>query len=149
MVEIIKGDIRHFKGDYVVNPSNTILQLGSGVSGVLRRMCPSLQNEMNKYIEKHGFLNPGDIAITVYPCDEYKYTIHAAVMDYRKGAIQTMPDYERIGKICKNIINAVDKGLVVTPLLGTGVGGLDKAKVLEIMKTYFQNSSAKFIMVIR
>jgi O-acetyl-ADP-ribose deacetylase (regulator of RNase III) len=149
MVEIIKGDIKDFKGDYVVNPSNTILQLGSGVSGVLRRMCPDLQEEMNKYIEKHGFLNPGDIAITVYPCDEYKYTIHAAVMDYRKGAIQVTPNYERIEKICKNIINFVKEGLIISPLLGTGVGGLDKEKVLEIMKTYFQSSSANFKIIIR
>jgi O-acetyl-ADP-ribose deacetylase (regulator of RNase III) len=149
MVEIIKGDIKDFKGDYVVNPSNTILQLGSGVSGVLRRMCPELQNEMNKYIGKHGFLNPGDIAITVYPCDEYKYAIHAAVMDYRKGALQVMPTYERIEKICKNIINSIKEGLIITPLLGTGVGGLDKDKVLEIMKSYFQKSSANFKIIIR
>ncbi|GAX88092.1 conserved hypothetical protein [Lebetimonas natsushimae] len=149
MVEIIKGDIRDFEGDYVVNPSNTILQLGSGVSGVLRQMCPPLQDEMNKYIEKHGFLDPGDIAITVYPCMEYKYVIHAAVMDYRKGAVQIMPDYERIEKICKNIINSVKAGLVISPLLGTGVGGLDKGKVLEIMKTYFQKSSANFKIIIR
>jgi O-acetyl-ADP-ribose deacetylase (regulator of RNase III) len=149
MVEIIKGDIRHFRGDYVVNPSNTILQLGSGVSGVLRRMCPALQEEMNNYIEKHGFLAPGDIAITVYPCDEYKYTIHAAVMDYRKGVLQVMPTYERIEKICKNIINSIKEGLIITPLLGTGVGGLDKDKVLEIMKSYFQKSSANFKIIIR
>jgi O-acetyl-ADP-ribose deacetylase (regulator of RNase III) len=149
MVEIIKGDIKDFKGDYVVNPSNTILQLGSGVSGVLRRMCPPLQDEMNKYVKKHGFLNPGDIIITVYPCDEYKYTIHAAVMDYRKGAFQVMPTYERIEKICKNIINSIKEGLIITPLLGTGVGGLDKDKVLEIMKSYFQKSSANFKIIIR
>jgi O-acetyl-ADP-ribose deacetylase (regulator of RNase III) len=149
MVEIIKGDIKDFKGDYVVNPSNTILQLGSGVSGVLRRMCPELQNEMNKYIEKHGFLAPGDIAFTIYPCDEYKYVIHAAVMNYRKGALQVMPTYERIDKICKNIVDSVKEGIIVTPLLGTGVGGLDKEKVLDIMKTYFSSSDAKFIIVIR
>jgi O-acetyl-ADP-ribose deacetylase (regulator of RNase III) len=149
MVEIIKGDIRNFRGDYVVNPSNTILQLGSGVSGVLREMCPMLQDEMNKYIEKYGFLSPGDIAITVYPCEEFNYAIHAAVMDYRKGALSVSPDYERIEKICKNIVNRVKEGGVITPLLGTGVGGLDKEKVLEIMKNYFSFSKAKFIIVVR
>jgi O-acetyl-ADP-ribose deacetylase (regulator of RNase III) len=151
MLKVVIGDIRNFSGDYVVNPSNTILELGSGVSGVLRMMCPELQRVMKDYVKKHGFLNPGDIAITIYPCKEYKYAIHPAVMDYRSGAKEVNPSYERIEKILRNIKDFLkDKKVkVITPLLGTGVGGLDKERVKEMMRKYLDDLESEVILVIR
>ena len=150
MLKLKLSDISQEKGDFVVNPSNTILSLGSGVSGVLKRMCPTLQTQMNKYIQEKGYLNPGEIAITPYPCNEFNYAIHAAVMDYRSNATKINPDYQRIETICKNISSFLkDKEyLVITPLLGTGVGGLDKKKVFEIMKNNFENLKAEVILVV-
>ena len=144
------NDISKEKGDYIINPSNTVLSLGSGVSGILRRMCPELQNIMREYLNKNGFLNPGDIAITIYPCEEYNYAIHAAIMDYRDGAKNVMPNYDRIEKICKNIALFLDEKRVkvLTPLLGTGVGGLDKEKVYKIMKKYFEKIKSEIILVV-
>ncbi len=144
------SDISKERGDYVVNPSNTILSLGSGVSGVLKRMCPELQNVMWEWLNRNGYLNPGDIAITPYPCEEFEYAIHAAVMDYRDDAKKVSPDYERIEKICKNIAEFLDnkKVKVITPLLGTGVGGLDKREVYKIMKKYFDKLNAEVILVV-
>jgi len=150
MFKVILGDIKNQNGDYIVNPSNTILELGSGVSGVLRLMCPELQDVMNEYLNRNGYLNPGDIAVTPYPCEEFTWAIHAAVMDYRRGVIQINPDYERIEKICKNISEFLDEkeAKVITPLLGTGVGGLDKKKVFHIMKKYFMPLKADVILVV-
>ena len=144
------SDISNERGDFVVNPSNTILSLGSGVSGVLKVMCPSLQNIMDEYIKTYGFLSPGEIAVTIYPCEEFEYAIHAAVMDYRPNATQINPTLERIEKICKNIANFLDDKdvKVITPLLGTGVGGLDKKEVYKIMKRYFENLKAEVILVV-
>ena len=144
------SDISKERGDYVVNPSNTILSLGSGVSGVLKRMCPELQNVMWEWLNRNGYLNPGDIAITPYPCEEFEYVIHAAVMDYRDDVKKVSPDYERIEKICKNIAEFLDnkKVKVITPLLGTGVGGLDKREVYKIMKKYFDKLNAEVILVV-
>ena len=144
------SDISKERGDYVVNPSNTILSLGSGVSGVLKRMCPELQNVMWEWLNRNGYLNPGDIAITPYPCDEFEYVIHAAVMDYRENAFKIAPDYERIEKICKNIsfLLGSEEVKIITPLLGTGVGGLDKEKVYKIMKKYFENIKAEVILIV-
>jgi len=151
MFRVVLGDIKDQRGDYIVNPSNTILSLGSGVSGVLKMMCPELQDVMNEYLNRNGYLNPGDIAVTPYPCEEFKWAIHAAVMDYRPGAIRVNPDYERIEKICKNISEFLDEkeAKVITPLLGTGVGGLDKKNVFNIMKKYFMPLKADIILVIR
>ena len=144
------SDISKERGEYVVNPSNTVLSLGSGVSGVLKRMCPELQNVMWEWLNRNGYLNPGDIAVTPYPCEEFEYAIHAAVMDYRNEALKVNPDYERIEKICKNIAKFLGdrKTKVITPLLGTGVGGLDKVKVYKIMKKHFENLNAEIILVV-
>ncbi len=149
MFERRVGDIKDFRGDFIINPSNTILKLGSGVSGALRMMCPKLQEVMDEWVKKNGFLNPGDIAITIYPCDEYKFTIHAAVMDYRPFAKKINPDYDRIERICKNIASFLkDKdAVVITPLLGTGVGRLDKKRVEDIMRKYFEKIKAKVVLV--
>ena len=150
MFKIKLSDIANERGDFIVNPSNTILSLGSGVSGVLRMMCPELQEVMNEYVKTNGFLNPGDIAVTLYPCSEFDYAIHAAVMDYRNEAKQVNPNLERIEKICKNISKFLDdkKAKVITPLLGTGVGGLDKKEVFNIMKKYFENLKAEVILIV-
>ena len=150
MLKIKLSDISKEKGDIVVNPSNTILDLGSGVSGVLKKMCPKLQIVMEEYIKTHGFLNPGDIAITPYPCEEFKYVIHSAVMDYRPNATQIAPDLKRIERICQNIADFLSekKLKVITPLLGTGVGGLNKKEVYKIMKKYFKDLKAEIILVV-
>ena len=144
------GDISKEKGDYVVNPSNTVLSLGSGVSGVLKRMCPELQNVMWEWLNRNGYLNPGDIAITPYPCEEFEYVIHAAVMDYRDNAKKVAPDLYRIETICEKIsfLFKDENVKIITPLLGTGVGGLNKKEVYKIMKKYFSNIKADVILVI-
>ena len=150
MFKLKLSDISKETGEYVVNPSNTVLSLGSGVSGVLKRMCPELQNVMWEWLNRNGYLNPGDIAITPYPCKEFEYVIHAAVMDYRNEALRVNPDLERIERICKNIAKFLSdkKTKVITPLLGTGVGGLDKTEVYKIMRQHFDNINAEVILVV-
>jgi len=144
------SDISKERGEYVVNPSNTVLSLGSGVSGVLKRMCPELQNVMWEWLNRNGFLNPGDIAITPYPCEEFEYVIHAAIMDYREDAKEIAPNLKRIEQICEKIAFLFkDKNTtIITPLLGTGVGGLDKREVYKIMKKYFDKIKAEVILVV-
>jgi len=150
MFELKLSDIKKERGEYVVNPSNTVLSLGSGVSGVLKIMCPELQNVMWEYLNRNGFLNPGDVAVTPYPCNEFDYAIHAAVMDYRDNALKIEPDFKRIEMICKKIAFLLkdEEVKVITPLLGTGVGGLDKEKVYKIMKKYFLPIKAEVILVV-
>ncbi len=150
MFNLKLSDISKERGNYIVNASNTILNLGSGVSGILKRMCPELQNVMWEWLNRNGFLKPGEIAVTPYPCEEFEYAMHAAVMDYRNEAEKINPDYERIEKICKNIAKFLGdkKTKVITPLLGTGVGGLVKAKVYKIMKKHFEKLNAEIILVV-
>ena len=60
-IDVFIGDIVAVRAEAVVNASNTMLKLGSGVSGALRRACdPGLQAEMSA----RAPLAPGGLAVT-------------------------------------------------------------------------------------
>ena len=139
-VVIKKGDIFNEKeADFIVNPSNTELILGSGVSGAFRRVCGSLlQKEMRRFAP----IKQAEVAITDCPGHpEYKKALHAAVMDYTSK--NPAPSFEVIKKSLQNIekiIKSHSPCKVVLPLMGVGVGGLDKGKVIKIYKDFFSRN---------
>jgi len=134
--------------DFIVNPSNTILALGSGVSGAFAAACgPALQKEMNRKRDHSAPLSKGDVVLTgPGGCKKFRHVLHAAVMDYRPGAAETAPSLDDIRTILVNIEPfladkaAASSGAVTLtlPLMGTGVGGLDKRHVLEIYRGFFR-----------
>ncbi|MHC3994270.1 macro domain-containing protein [Thiomicrolovo sp. ZZH C-3] len=132
--------------DFIVNPSNTVLQLGSGVSGAFARACgPGLQSAMTRALRETGRLQKGDVVATG-GCERFGSVLHAAVMDYNPGAAEALPRLEEIETILRNIHTALAAfaalhGRSVSlalPLMGTGVGGLDKRRVLEIYRDFFR-----------
>ncbi|UFS63564.1 macro domain-containing protein [Sulfurimonas sp. HSL-3221] len=133
--------------DFIVNPSNTVLQLGSGVSGAFARACgPALQSAMTRALKETGTLQKGDVVATG-GCARFGSMLHAAVMDYNPGAAEALPRLGEIETILRNIQTALAAfaalhGKNVTlalPLMGTGVGGLDKRQVLEIYRDFFRS----------
>lgn len=127
------------ESDFIVNPSNTDLFLGSGVSAAFRMNCSEeLQSEM----KKQAPIKQGEVAVTSCPGNpKFKYAIHAAVMDYSKP--DPSPTYDTVKKILYNIENIIKKYApckIVLPLMGTGVGGLDKEKVIRVYKEFFSRN---------
>ncbi len=136
-------------GTFIVNPSNTILALGSGVSGAFRQKCgEGLQRAMNEALQKFAPLHKGDVVLTK-GCEalDFEWIMHVAVMDYSGGAIASdvTPIYSDIQKALENMEKIFGryaqkhskKIKVVLPLMGTGVGGLDKRKVAELYREFF------------
>ena len=137
---------------FIVNASNTTLTLGSGVSGAFRKKCGmELQQEMNdklKSLERK--LQKGDvIATSSAKCSNFKYALHAAVMDYNTGVNRhnKLPSLEDIDNILINMESYLqwyadnhpkETIRLVLPLMGCGVGGLDKQEVLERYRNFFQ-----------
>jgi O-acetyl-ADP-ribose deacetylase (regulator of RNase III) len=138
--------------DFIVNPSNTTLILGSGVSGAFSRTCGyALQSLMSQKLNETGTLKKGDVVATGGgECTRYKTVLHAAVMDYNPGAAETMP---RLGDI-RTILTHIETILaaeaarhgssvkLVLPLMGTGVGGLSKKDVVEMYRVFFEREVA-------
>ena len=135
---------------FVVNASNTQLILGSGVSMAFKRHCGNvLQDEMLQAYEKiDGDLLQGDVVATSSgEATNFKYALHAAVMNYNKGTKydKKIPTLEIIDKIMRNIEGYLkwydeqsSKSMkLVLPLMGCGVGGLDKSEVIKKYKKFF------------
>ena len=148
-VRIKQGDITKETADFVVNASNTRLILGSGVSMALRHHCGhALQQEMNIVLAQHGGeLSQGDVVATPCPKENnFRFVLHAAVMNYNKGVRgnKRNPSLKTIEKILHNIKTYMqeyakehEKVKVALPLLGCGVGGLEKRDVITLYREFF------------
>ena len=136
---------------FIVNASNTTLQLGAGVSSAFRKECGVvMQIEMlEKYKSLQQELHKGDvIATSSGQAINFKYALHASVMDYNNGirGIDKLPTIDTINKILQNIEpylqwytnNHSNESIkLVLPLMGCGVGGLDVKEVLDVYKSFF------------
>ena len=135
---------------FIVNASNTTLTLGSGVSMAFKRHCGyELQKEMTSSLKSIGEpLIQGDVVVTS-SCNatNFIYALHVAIMNYNKGAKlnNKLPTLNTVEEALKNIENYLiwywNKKEVpmklVLPLMGCGVGGLDKNDVIQIYQTFF------------
>ena len=139
-VIIKQGDLFSEKeADFIVNPSNTELFLGSGVSGAFRRVCG---NELQMEMKKLAPIKQGEVAITDCPGHpEYKKALHVAIMDYTSQ--NPFPSLDVIKKSLQNIEKIIKKHApckMVLPLMGVGVGGLNKEDVIKIYKEFFSRN---------
>lgn len=145
---IRQGNLLEDEGaDVIVNPSNTLLSLGSGVSAAFAAACgPQLQTLMSAARMETGSLSKGDVVATAGgACRRFDTVLHAAVMDYNPDAASAMPTRLDIEKILINIeaylaayaANHDRRVSLALPLMGTGVGGLDKRDVLTLYRAFF------------
>lgn len=126
-IRIQQGDLTEFAGDAVVNAANNWLKLGAGVAGAIRKKGgPEIQAECDRI----GPIQVGEAVLTTAGRLPAKYVIHAAVMGDEPAS------YESVRRATESALKlAAEKGLktIAFPLLGTGVGGLDKERVARIM----------------
>lgn len=145
-----QGNLLNEEADFIVNASNTKLILGSGVSMAFKRHCGiELQNEMNSILSSidSGLVQGNVVATSSGRANNFKYSLHAAIMNYNQGVKynEKNPTIQTIEKALQNIENyllwyAKNKSntmKLVLPLMGCGVGGLDKADVIELYKSFF------------
>ena len=140
---------------FIVDASNTTLVLGSGVSAAFRKKCGmQLQQEMfDKLASLDQKLQKGDVLATSSgDASNFKYALHAAVMDYNQGinGRNKLPTIDTISLLLNNIEqyiqwysdnNKEEAMKLVLPLMGCGVGGLGSKDVLETYKTFFEKES--------
>jgi len=148
----VTGNIVKFEADFIVNASNTKLILGSGVSMAFKRHCGvKLQKEMDEARKtltiRQEKIKQGDVVATSSgDAMNFKYALHAAVINYDKGVNQSesKPTLQTIETIFLNTEPYLKwfsekfgkKSTVVFPYLGCGVGGLDKADVLNLFVNF-------------
>ena len=136
---------------FIVNASNTRLILGSGVSMAFKRHCGiALQKEMTAQLDKlDAPLKKGDVVATSSGnATNFKYALHVAVMDYNQGIkeMEKLPTLEDVKNALVNIESYLEwyskeksdeQVKLVLPLMGCGVGGLNKIDVIKLYKNFF------------
>ena len=149
-----QGDITKVSADFVVNASNTSLILGSGVSMAFKRHCGHLlQQQMNEALHSLGHpLAPGDVVATsAGKAANFRYVLHVAVINYHRGIPKSdkNPTIKTIETSLHNIeaylqwyYKRYTKHITLAiPLLGCGVGGLEKEKVIMCYNDFFSRTT--------
>jgi len=148
-IVILTGDITKQEVDAIVNPANSLLIMGGGVAGAIRRAGG---NEIEDEAVKHAPVPVGEAVATGAGKLKAKYVIHAPTME--RPAM-------RIGErnVGLSVMGALKcaEGLkirsVAFPGMGTGVGGLSleeaaKAMVIEVKKHIDKRTTLKQIFFI-
>lgn len=149
-IQIKQGNLVLEESDFIVNASNTRLLLGSGVSMAFKRHCGiDMQKEMDAALQSlDKEITQGDVVATSsVNAINFKYALHVAIMNYNKGVrgADKNPNLDTIQKSLENIEQFLywyaenrSKTMKLTlPLLGCGVGKLDKIDVIELYRNFF------------
>lgn len=147
-VSIKRGDLLDEKADILVNPSNTLMLLGSGVSRAFFCRCGGKKLEclMQERL-KNSSLKPGEIIKTISNNENFTHIFHAAILNY---TFKNMPKYPNLD-VVKNVLNNIDNEILRygksdiklgIPLIGCGIGGLSKKEVINLYKKHFINNSS-------
>jgi len=131
MFREIKGDITKIEADAIINAANTQLIHGGG--GALA-IAKAAGKDLVKESKEIGFVPIVDFAVTTAGNLKAKKVIHIPTIDYMKNKKIT---YEELEEILEKVFKYCQENnfyKIATPLLGTGVVGLEKEKVREIIK---------------
>ena len=138
-----QGDLLTAKADFAVNPSNTAMLLGSGVSMAFKRSCGViLEKYMQDALKNRGVINQGDVIKTASNYKNFPYVLHAAVMNYTEKNKPKVPTIQTIKEILQNLqqillLEQEDNLTLALPLIGCGIGGLEKSEVVLEYKNFF------------
>ncbi|RLF15277.1 MAG: macro domain-containing protein [Thermoprotei archaeon] len=128
-IRVLKGDITKVKADAIVNPANSLMIMGGGVAGAIRRVEGE---EIEKEAMKHAPVPVGDAVVTRAKRLKAKYVIHAPTME--RPAMRTTK--EKVEMATKAALKKAFKlriKSIAFPGMGTGVGGLDYYEAALVM----------------
>ncbi len=141
MVKAVKGDITKTQADALVNPANSLLVMGGGVAGALKRAGGE---EIEREAVRQAPVPVGQAVATTAGRLPARYVIHAPTME--RPAMRTTA--EKVFKATAAALRvAEDLGVdtVAFPGMGTGVGGvppLEAAKaMMDAIKRHLEGES--------
>lgn len=132
IIELAKGDITELDVDCIVNAANSMLKMGGGVAGAIRRKGgEKIQEECDRIVAERGPVPVGGAVITSGGNLKARYVIHAVGPVYGEG------DEER--KLRDAVINSLrlaeQYGVksIAFPAISTGAFGMPKKMCAETM----------------
>ncbi|MBX5327046.1 MAG: macro domain-containing protein [Candidatus Bathyarchaeia archaeon] len=123
------GDITQQKVDAIVNPANSLLIMGGGVAGAIKRAGGE---EIEREARQHAPVSVGKAVATTAGKLKAKYVIHSPTMQKPAMVIGE----ENVKLAMKGALDCAERIKIQSlafPGLGTGVGGFSLEKAANIM----------------
>ena len=130
IIEVIKGDITKVHVEAIVNPANSLMIMGGGVAGAIKRVAG---DEVEKEALKYAPVPVGSaIATSAGKMKNVKYIIHAPTME--RPAMRTSVEKVRAA-VKAALMKAKELGIkdIAFPGMGTGVGGVPYNIAAKVM----------------
>ena len=135
-IRVAEGDITELDVDAIVNPANSLMIMGGGVAGAIKRKGGI---EIEEEARRYAPVPVGEAVATTAGKLKAKYVIHAPTMERPAMRI----GLENVEKATRAALLLADKlGLesIAFPGMGTGVGGVPyygaAKKMLEVVKEH-------------
>lgn len=139
VIEILEGDITKQKADAICNPANSLLVMGGGAAGAIKRVGGA---EIEREALKYAPVPVGKAVATGAGKLNSKWVIHAPTME--RPAMPTTAEkvYQatKAALLCAEEVGARD---LVLPGMGTGVGGVSPTDAAEAMMRAIGEFKAK------
>ena len=142
-IVIAKGDITTIECDAVVNPANSLMFMGGGVAGALRRVAGK---EVEEEARKHAPVPVGEAIATGAGKLEprIKIIIHAPTME-RPAMRTTTSKVRKAATAALALAAEKDIECLAFPAMGAGVGGLNAkdslAAMLEALDEHWKSAN--------
>ncbi|MEM2878125.1 MAG: macro domain-containing protein [Candidatus Hadarchaeales archaeon] len=128
-VETTTGDITGMKADAICNPANSLMYMGGGAAGALKRAGGEV---IEKEALRHAPVPVGRAIATTAGRLTARWVIHAPTME--RPAMPTTQEKVRMAVLAAlRCADEVGAESIVFPGMGTGVGGLSFASAAEAM----------------
>lgn len=153
-IEIVHGNITHETTDAIVNAANSYLVHGGGVAGAISRAGGAvIQDESDAWVQGHGEVTTGNVAVTSAGRLPNRYVLHAVGPIWRGG----FDDEENLLALAvKNTLEkAHELGLtsIAMPAISSGIFGFPKELCAEILLeetlAFFARSPDSSLRVVR
>eukprot|EP01017_Pseudomicrothorax_dubius_P037707 TRINITY_DN5565_c0_g1_i2.p1 TRINITY_DN5565_c0_g1~~TRINITY_DN5565_c0_g1_i2.p1 ORF type:complete len:224 (-),score=40.76 TRINITY_DN5565_c0_g1_i2:92-706(-) len=153
-IVIVRGDITSETTDAIVNAANYSLQLGSGVAGAIREKGgPSIQEECNQYVARHGRLKVGDVAVTGAGNLRVKWIFHTPGPFWEGGNNNEEQD---LALCIDNILRKAEEKQLTSisiPAISTGAFNFPKDLCAKILisrtRMFFNEKNPRTLKVVR
>jgi putative ATPase len=128
------GDLTREETDAIVNAANSFLEHGGGVAGaIVRRGGPGIQTESRRWVEQHGRVPTGQVAVTGAGTLPARYVIHAVGPVWHGG--QQGEDDDLRSAVRNSLARAEELGLnsIALPAISSGIFGFPRERCARIL----------------
>ena len=136
-----KGDLTESSAEAIVNAANEKLAHGGGVAAAIaRKGGPSIQQQSDRWVQEHGRVGTGSVAITQAGRLKAKWVIHAVGPVMGSGE-----EDEKLASATRQALAlAAEKGIrsIAFPAISTGIFGFPVDRCASVMLSTIRKFAA-------